>query len=367
MSADPTREIGLQASRWLLRLQDGAQPGENERELNAAFLQWLQASAQHLHVFLETVQTWRLMGTMDPERALQVESLLRNLDADVIAMPGTALRAAPANPPRRPSTSMPHLPRRNVHRGMFAAAALLLLISGAWLAMDTLDVRNYSTDIGEQRTCKLDDGSFIYLNTDSQVQVRFSDQGRQVRLTRGEALFAVERDSRRPFIVEAGNASIRVLGTRFNVRRRPGQTEIAVVEGRVHVATMDARHNDADPGPAPDSTTGGTIAPQPVELTAGERALVDKGRIERAHTDTVTAVAWRTRRLVFTDTPLAEVAAEFNRYNRTRIRVEGEAAASRQLTGIFDADRPKALILYAMKDETLVVSPDGDHWVIGAR
>jgi transmembrane sensor len=79
------------------------------------------------------------------------------------------------------------------------------------------------------------------------------------------------------------------------------------------------------------------------------------------------ALSWRQRRLVFRDAPLADVAAEFNRYNRIQIRIEGSAARGKQLTGIFDADRPQSIILFASKDESLSVQPDGDNWVIRSR
>jgi transmembrane sensor len=94
---------------------------------------------------------------------------------------------------------------------------------------------------------------------------------------------------------------------------------------------------------------------------------VEKGQIAaRAGHSVNDTLAWRQRRLVFHDARLADVAAEFNRYNRTKIRVEGEAQEI-LLSGIFDADRPPALMLYAAGNPKLAVEPAGNDWVIRDR
>jgi len=70
---------------------------------------------------------------------------------------------------------------------------------------------------------------------------------------------------------------------------------------------------------------------------------------------------------VFHDSRLADVADEFNRYNRTKIRIEGDAARDTQLSGIFDPDRPQVLMLYAAKNAEFSVEPEGNDWVIRGR
>jgi transmembrane sensor len=109
-------------------------------------------------------------------------------------------------------------------------------------------------------------------------------------LVRGEASFVVERDSSRPFTVSAGDTSVRVLGTQFNVRRHAEGAEVAVVEGTVQVTAMDKQ--------------AGVAAKK---LVAGEEAQVIKGKIASRSRQTVAeTLAWRQRRLVFHDARLAE-------------------------------------------------------------
>src|SRR3546814_11445478 len=60
----------------------------------------------------------------------------------------------------------------------------------------------YATDLGEQRTERLPDGTRIILNTQTAVEVRYSRQRREIALQHGEAMFEVAHDAARPFVVD---------------------------------------------------------------------------------------------------------------------------------------------------------------------
>jgi transmembrane sensor len=258
------------------------------------------------------------------------------------------------------------------------------LVSVLWL-FDPWSARLYVTSVGQQSTVKLDDGSMMYLNTDSRIQVHFTQHRRDLHLVQGEALFVVEHDSSRPFIVDSGDARVRAVGTQFNVRKRAGAiTEVAVMEGVVQLTTTAAPDKPAAPAAANSSGTSarashtskpnasGSAATElpagSTRLAAGQEARVNAGKITaRVMPAPAEALAWRQRRLVFRDASLLEVAAEFNRYNQSHVRVETAEAQGKRLTGIFDADRPQALLLWCAQDDSLVVEPEGTNWVIRSR
>ncbi|MEG2341255.1 MAG: DUF4974 domain-containing protein [Odoribacter sp.] len=102
---------------------------------------------------------------------------------------------------------------------------------------------------GEYRLM-LADGTRIMLNAESSLRfpVRFSGDQREVWLS-GEAYFEVARDERKPFIVHLDKASVKVLGTAFNVMAYQNEhhTEITLVEGRVDIGA-DGRHELLLPG-----------------------------------------------------------------------------------------------------------------------
>ncbi|MFT4241570.1 MAG: sigma-70 family RNA polymerase sigma factor, partial [Acidovorax sp.] len=105
----------------------------------------------------------------------------------------------------------------------------------------------------------LPDGSTIQLDAQSRVGVRLLGRSRVADLLEGAAFFTVVRDEARPFIVQAGDVRVTVLGTRFGVERVPGRggVLVQVESGRVRV----------EPGPG-----------QPArELGAGEALRVHPG------------------------------------------------------------------------------------------
>ena len=90
--------------------------------------------------------------------------------------------------------------------------------------------------------------------------------------------------------------------------------------------------------------------------------------MRHAARETVEALAWRERRLVFKAERLDAIAAEFNRYNRVpQIRVEGDSVRTRRYTAVFDADNPQTLLKFLAKDNDLKFAAEGDDFVIRAR
>lgn len=223
-----------------------------------------------------------------------------------------------------------------------AAATALLAVGGFAAWHNTWD--RYATAVGEQRSVSLDDGSMIYINTRTRVDVRYSAEARELRLVGGEALFKVEPDPARPFRVRVNGAVVEAVGTQFNIYRKPHQAIVTVIEGAVRAGA-----EQVNAGQAVTITMDGRITAP---------AAADVGQ----------ATAWRQRRLVFEWETLETIAAEFNRYNRApRIRVEGEDALFRRYTAVFDADNPRTLVRFLTRDGDLAVTDGGEELVIRSR
>ena len=93
----------------------------------------------------------------------------------------------------------------------------------------------YATDIGEQQTVRLSDGSEIRLNTNTLVEVNYLDGNRNIHLYKGEAHFDVAHDPEKPFTVKARKGEIRALGTVFSVRVKNNRVNVIVEEGTVRI------------------------------------------------------------------------------------------------------------------------------------
>src|SRR6185312_3423130 len=310
---------------------------------------------EHLRAFLDICEVDYLTLKLDAQHRDAFDAMLATRKADVIPLYVPQLTG----------------PRRKARSAWMAAAAAALVAVALLVPALRSDSRKFATGVGEQRTAKLDDGSIVYLNTDSQIEVNYTKDERDIRLIKGEALFVVEHDQKRPFIVTAENARVRAVGTQFNVRDRTSSVDVSVVEGVVQVTTSDTDANPAGDGVSAIQSPvwKREAAATPTRVSAGEVAHITSGRVVAAVSPAVAdTVSWRQRRLVFKNATLGEVATEFNRYNRVQIRVEGDVGQMPMFkAAVFDADRPQALILYASKDEALSVEADGENWVIRGR
>lgn len=332
--------ITLEAAQWLMELEtDSAARRE-------AFVQWLRRSPEHIEEFLAVSGLSVKLDGIDPQRRIDIDELLAELPANVVELSASA----------RPSHAYADRTQRFKWAAGLAAACVLVavLVVVRWSALGS---ETYLTRLGEQRTVRLEDGSLVSMNTQSRIEVNFSEHVREVKLLDGEALFSVEHDAQRPFRVLSGSTTVQAIGTQFNVYRSDAGTKVAVVEGIVQVTT------EAPSASAPSTTEVAASR----RVGAGEQVEINSGGLAAPEqTDVANAIAWRERRLVFRDKPLTAVAAEFNRYNSTQFEIDGDVAAE-PLTGVFAADRPESLVLFLAKDPSLQVERQGDKFIVRAR
>jgi transmembrane sensor len=339
---DATSSITEQASAWWMLLNHGdASPSDHH-----AFGEWVARSPERVEAFLQTARLTRALQSKDLQWPnTPVETLIREAKsgpAEVIGLPVRRQRKA----------SMEYRASQWTRR--LLAAGIVALVVGA-VGWRFLSTERYQTAIGEQRSVVLSDGSVVTLNTSSDIEVHMAKDHRTVELLSGEALFQVARDPARPFDVAAGNATVRVVGTQFNIDRRPSATTVTVVEGKVAVFTGD----DASSGPGADKATNLPVA-------AGEQLTVAPNMTPHAaRADIATAIAWTQRKLVFEHRPLGEVADEFNRYNRERIEIQSPQLRNQEITGVFEANNPESFMTFLEKiPDVRVERSVGDRRVI---
>ncbi|MBK8858784.1 MAG: FecR domain-containing protein [Opitutaceae bacterium] len=297
------------AAAWALKNDRGLTAAEQDE-----FSQWLAVSAAHRSAYAEARWGWEELDR------------LVGLQSSVHAVPDPDLLA----PPRR------RLLRFALPAVLVLAAAvvvgLFLIRPGAVPANDEIAGSAHTLALIEQR--ELSDGSVIELNRGAVVTEHFTAGQRLVRLVRGEAHFKVAKDAARPFVVEAAGVAVRAVGTAFNVRLGAASVEVLVTEGRVQVA-------DAVRG---QSLLGAQVDGQPPVLAAGQSATVDLAPTAVPQVATVSQaeieqrLAWQPRLLDFTDTPMPEIVAEFNRRNPVRLILDDAALEQMRLSAAFRSD-----------------------------
>jgi transmembrane sensor len=274
------------AAGWWVRLDAGALSASELK----AFRAWLASDPRNEAAFEEACDLWG-----DWERAPK-------------ALARACVEAA------RPA------PRRRWTRPAAALAALglaLLLLHepvSLWLRADA------RTATGELRTVTLPDGSRAHLCAGSALALHYDGDRRRVALLAGEALFEVEPDPSRPFVVEAAGGEIFARGTAFDISTSDARTEVTVTEHAVDVTGAGAS----------------------VRVEAGRQTAYGPGlpALDSYAVDPDKVTAWRRGRLYFNDKPLGEVIAALARYHRGYVMLAGAALRDRRVTGVFRTDQP---------------------------
>jgi transmembrane sensor len=400
-------QIYQEACEWLIMLRTGVPDSTCRARLDS----WLRKSPEHVRAYLEVSAIWEDVALHDPQRAISPEMhVSRALAEDnIVSFDAAASLQTDRNPSAGGQFSSQHRQRESetpspsnrgharppasLSRGRGLARAMSMravavavpaaILSGvfAWLHFQS---GIYRTDVGEQRSITLADGSIIDLNAHSRIKVRLSKTERDVDLLEGQALFQVAHDTSRPFFVRSGSALVRAVGTLFDVYRKKNGITVSVIEGRVAVASsLPGSDGPVYPGvqtdaAVPDSSSGflrshaslseaagreGARVGKPhggeVFLSAGEQVTVVRDAVEQpTHANVIAATSWRQRRLIFDSAPLSEVVDEFNRYNTRQLVIDDSELRNFGVVGVFSSTDPGSLLRFLRAQPGIAVVED---------
>lgn len=218
-------------------------------------------------------------------------------------------------------------------------AAVLVLVAMAWgfkeyvfdEYLKSAD-NTIATNKKELYNTVLADGTEVFLNEDSKLTYsRKAKEGIRIVEMNGEAFFNVAPDNNIPFVILTGNARIEVVGTSFNVNTRPenAQLEVFIESGKVKL--LNSR-----------------VKGEGVLLEPGEIGMLDRDRITKHRNADVNYMAWRTRKLVFNETPLREVVAVLSKVYHSDIKLDPSCPGNLKYTAIID-NQPLDSVLGAIE------------------
>lgn len=294
---------------------------------------WATAAAEN-HRELERMRTvWELGGVADPLSEVDVDAAWARLEGRIAEAEGRGIV--------RPIGAW------QVWVRWSAAAAVVagLVFAATWLfrSQDSFDA--YATTT-ETLDAVLSDSSRSVIMPGSRLEVRMGDT-REVRLT-GQAYFEVLRDEQRPFVVDAGDVWVTVLGTAFEVSAYDTAqlVTVRVRSGRVRV-----------------TTEGDTV-----ELVAGERVVYNRKRHLLERGASLPAEVWGGRVLHFEGATMDQVAEQLERIYRVRVELRNEAIARCRITAEFEEEPIEEILnviaetfgLELQRSEDGTFSLDGD-------
>lgn len=280
--------FGQLAARWYARLRA---PDCTPKE-RAEFEAWRANDPRHAAAYAAAERindALAKLAAADP----RLKAMVDQAASAGATLPDDEADDSPVGPPKKLTISaapaLEHRPRRIVRRYAWAAsiaaaatATLLVLALGesdfapasdGYRYGDTLPVLRYSSGAA-RRAVTLDDGTRVYLDVASIIEVRFDAARRDVTLVQGRALFDAAHDATRPFVVTIGTERVTALGTVFQIDREPSEIVVTLAQGAVTV-------------------TGETGA-EAVRLSPGEelRSSAGNTRWAKRSVDALSATSW---------------------------------------------------------------------------
>ena len=343
--------IKEQAGAWLVRIDQG----ELSLDEAAQFQEWLGRSSFHREYLEKIARQWDSMA------------ILQDL-AELFPLPNNEWHGGEFKQQEQDRSGESLFGRFWLNLRLpvlagsaFASCVLLVLL----FVGQQPGYQEFSTDIGEQASYQLADGSIIALNTNSHASVDYTGDLRVVRLLNGEANFDVAKNPSRPFVVYAGTGMVWAVGTAFNVRFTTDVVDVTVTEGTVKV------YAELNPNkPLPQLTTAAAddndvvIAEREAIVDAGQS--VQYGQIIESQESTVPDVleqklAWQEGALVFKGESLEQVLLEASRYTDKQLIINDPAIKNIRIGGHYKTDDIEGLLAALSKGFSLDVVHDSEN------
>lgn len=324
------REFNGLATRYL--------SGELSPEQAHHFEELLKGDSEKRVLFEELRKIWDSVGSANPEEAC-------DLDAEWKLMKGMIPELNQGSQGKPSPVKTPFL---IFYTYRIAAVLLVGLLIGLGLSYGTR-IFSHTQVVAKDQPVDLilEDGTQISLNRDSKIRYKkkFASGERQI-LLEGEAWFEVARDSARPFVIDAGSALVKVLGTSFNVNayKENQVVEITVESGIVALTAKEEKQEQ-------------------IVMKAGNSGTYDKKNKELAliPTSDPNDISWKTKELYFDGASLQEVVDLINRVYDAKLIISNEALASCQITVTF-RDQTLDAILHVLESTLdLEISREGQQ------
>lgn len=301
------------ATRWIVLLRSG----------HASEADW------------QAYRQWRAQDPRHEQLCAQLETRLGVFKVPIAqGVSGKVLQQALTTP----GTS-----RRKLLQGALACTgvalgASLLVSQRTALGELTADV---STGTAERRTVSLPDGSELYLNAKSAVDLDFSGPHRIVRLLDGELRVKVAVNPATPFQLVTPQALIHVLGSDLTVREREGQGLVVALKGALQIARQGL---------------------ETLQLQSGHEVSYDRYGFSPVRVMSLGAAAWVDGLLEVRDVPLAQIIEALRPYRGGVLRID-PAVAELRVSGMFRLDKTEQVLDTLARTLPIQVLRRSDYWV----
>lgn len=311
--------------------------GELSEEEQSILKNWLSSKEDNQKVYDEYSKVWGEMDKVKGKTSTDVDTEWERLEQAIDEQPSLNKPASRSN------------------YFMRIAAVIVLFISVGAVIFFLMN-QNQQEEVVAQNTVEeieLPEGSLVSLNLDSKLTFdkTFKSEIREVEL-QGEAFFEVARDTARPFVIKTGNVYVEVLGTAFNVKayEDDDMVEVTVESGKVAVYRVGNKDDM-------------------VILVRGEKAVFKKelAELKSMDNDNLNYSSWKTRKIIFEDTPMVEVVRIINEIYQSNIQLSGSATNECPVTTEFDNQSLDIILNVLSSTLNLEVSKEDGQIIISGE
>lgn len=344
-----------EAAEWFV-LFDADDVTEEDK---SNFAEWLNMSPVHAREYAEISGLW-------DETALYGSEL--DTDQSIIQLYPDLPSIRPTPPVERTFWGDWRKIAAALFIGILLAGSSTYMMTRTNVIVEVANAEIFETQKGESRRFRLSDGSFVQLNTNSRIEVKYSDYFREINLIKGEAFFDVAKNKSKPFIVEVGNMRVRALGTQFNINKRLKRIEVTVLEGKIRVSK--------EVQDRPDNAQKMWVS----DIGAGEQVITlyhdskrdrdaDQEFYKSDHLNLQAILSWRDNKLMFDNRDLIDVIEDFNRHNDQIIILADPGLSQLKITGTFNPNDPESFIQSMVKIANIrsEIKSDGNIFLFKAN
>lgn len=302
---------------------------------------WISSDAEHYSYFEQIRDTW---NSIEVEKELDKQSIQDDFSNVLNRID------------KKPDSNAIKFKGNNLNGMWFFKVAAVFIVGFvvSWLVFKQSNSLNtgktayhvIETPKGSSTTINLPDGSKIWLNAGSKLKYpqEFSIHSRNVFLE-GEAFFEVAKDENRQFLVSTPDLTVKVFGTKFNVKSYPGDNtvETTLVEGSVSI----------------QKNLDGLAAGKEIKMEPNQRIVLykelekgtpDESQVKkiinvpprkakfvlskRIQTDRFTS--WKNGRLIIKSEPMIKLAVTLERRYNVQIHFEDEEIKQSRFTGTIE-------------------------------
>jgi len=331
---------------------------------------WLKADEDNMSVFSDYQNIWNM------------DKIHQELTSDVEKKDWERLRMKMQST-QKPVMSIGTKKPVNLRKWLQVAAVFLVGFTLSWFVFSVFSIDNeetvvyneITTPLGSNSTVNLPDGTEIVLNAGSKLRYpqKFEKQQREV-FFEGEAFFNVSSDPNRRFIVHTSEVTVKVFGTRFNLKAYTSDktVETTLVEGKISIVpnslTGNRNHKEIVLKPNQRLVLN-KEAGNKIGLPKDNSSKADNNRTLQApkliiskRVDPEYYTSWKDGRLIIKSERLDNLAIKLERKYNVHIHFKDDKVKQHRFTGIiedetveqvFDAIKTASNINFQIQDRDI--------------